>query len=216
MIGTSNKDIATIKELIRPYKSFFLIGCGDCATVCKTGGEDQVKQFSGYLEKDGKKVNGWAVLEEACDLRLAKKLFREQESAINKSEAILVFSCGSGVQTVAEITEKKVLPMLDSLFAGGIENLSNFRELCSVCGDCMLDITAGICPVTRCPKGLVNGPCGGSNEGKCEENTELDCAWYLIYSRLKQRDEIGGLRKLRKIKNNRANSKPHKIKLQKK
>ena len=213
MIGTKRKDIKKIEEFIKPFKKFYLIGCGDCATVCKTGGEGEVKEFKRYLEKNKKEVAGWHILDEACDLRLAKKLFRQEKEKIEKADVILVFACGSGVQTVAESTSIKVLPMLDSIFIGGIENLSSFKELCSVCGDCILDMTTGLCPVTRCPKGLVNGPCGGSDNGKCEENQELDCIWYLIYERLKKRNELDTLKKSPILKNFQASKKPRSIKL---
>lgn len=214
MIGTKQKCREEIERLIKPYTRFFLIGCGDCAKVCKTGGEDEVKDFKAFLEGKSKKVTGWVVLEETCDLRLAKKMTREKAEALKKSDCVLVLSCGSGVQTVAEIMKKPVLPVLDSIFAGGIENLSSFKEMCSVCGDCMLDMTAGICVLTRCPKGLVNGPCGGSNNGKCEESDELECAWYVVFERLKERGEIDSLKKLKMIKNYRSSSKPRSIKLQ--
>jgi len=197
--------------MIRPYTRFFLVGCGDCATLCKTGGEEQVRAFADSLEKDGKKVAGWTVLDEACDSRLAKKLFRQQAAAIAEAEVILVFACGSGVQTVAECTRLPVLPMLDSIFAGGTVNLSHFRELCALCGDCILDATAGICPVTRCPKGLVNGPCGGSDQGRCEEDPESECVWYTIYTAMAERGTLAKLRQTRTIKNFQTDARPRSV-----
>ena len=109
------------------------------------------------------------------------------------AEAIVGMACGDGVQTVADNVKLPVLPANDTLFLGQIERAGMFREACKMCGDCMLDKTAGICPITQCAKSLVHGPCGGQKNGRCEVNPENDCAWIQIYKRLEQ---LGQLDKL--------------------
>jgi len=196
MIITRQKPFEKIMEFLNPYRSIFICGCSECATLCKTGGEDEVKAMQDRLEKRGKEVSGWVVLDPACHRLNDLKFFREHKSEVDRSDAILVLACGNGTQTVAGALEKPVYPGCDSLFLGEIVRFGRFEERCQLCGDCLLDITGGICPVTRCSKSLLNGPCGGSEEGKCEINPEIDCGWQLIIDRLKQRGRLDVLRKV--------------------
>ncbi len=185
MIITEQKKLDKILEMIGDAKSVFVVGCGLCATSSKTGGENEVKDLAAKLEAVGKQVLGSTVVDSTCDTRLCKKSFKQFETEIENSDALVVMSCGAGVQTVAGIIEKPVYPALDSLFLAKVERAGKYYEMCTNCGDCQLDITAGICVFTRCPKNTMNGPCGGSMNGKCEVNQENDCAWVLIENRLK-------------------------------
>lgn len=196
MIITEQKSFEDIRNFLAPFKSVFICGCSECATLCKTGGEDEVKAMKQDLEELGKIVPGGVVLDPACHRLNDKRLFRENQDKIDKSQALLVLACGNGTQTVARITDKPVYPGCDSLFLGEIERAGVFKERCQLCGDCLLDITGGICPLARCSKGLLNGPCGGSVDGKCEVDPEIDCAWQLIIDRLKEQGNLEDLQRI--------------------
>jgi len=188
MIITEQKQMEEIQEMIAPYGKLFIVGCGTCSTSCKTGGEDEVKEM---VERLGGRVAGWAMVEDPCDLRLDRRDLKEHREQIADSDAILVMACGAGVQTVGEYSKKIVLPALNTLFIGETKRLGRFHDMCRACGDCILDETGGICPLTRCAKGLLNGPCGGQVKGKCEVGDyENECAWVQIYDRLKEQDRL--------------------------
>jgi hypothetical protein len=174
--------------MIEPYKKLFIVGCGTCSTTCQTGGEEQVADMA---KKLGEKVIGSAMVEEPCDIRIDRKELKDHRAAIKKADAILVMSCGSGVQTVGEYSGKIVLPALETLFIGEIERIGKFYDRCRACGECILDETGGICPITRCAKAILNGPCGGQVDGKCEVGGyKNDCAWVLIWKKLKEEDRL--------------------------
>jgi ferredoxin len=188
MIITRQKPAEEIEEMIEPFEKIFVVGCGTCSTSCQTGGEDEVAEM---VKRLGDRAVGSAMVEEPCDLRIDRRDLKAHKDIIEEAEAIMVMSCGSGVQTVAEYTGKVVLPALDTLFIGQTERLGRFHDTCKACGECILDETGGVCPVTRCAKGLLNGPCGGQVEGKCEVGDyKNDCAWVLIYDRLKEQDRL--------------------------
>jgi ferredoxin len=186
MIITKQKDEKELSEMFQPFKKIFIVGCGSCATSCQTGGEKQVAEMK---EKYRDKVIGTAMVEEPCDLRLSRRDLKEHRGAIKEADAVLVMSCGSGVQTIGDYTNKIVLPALESLFIGETERLGHYIETCQACGECVLDETGGICPIAKCAKGLLNGPCGGQVKGKCEVGKyENDCAWVNIWKRLKEQN----------------------------
>ncbi|MFH1394792.1 MAG: methylenetetrahydrofolate reductase C-terminal domain-containing protein [Candidatus Omnitrophota bacterium] len=218
MIITSQKKISEILDSIKNRNNVFLIGCTLCATVCKTGGETEIKNLAELLKKAGKQVTGWAVLDPACNLLQVKKLKRAKTKEIESSDVILSLACGGGTQAIAEVLQdKKVCPVNDTLFQGEVTELTlkkaRFEEKCSLCGECLLDETAGICPVSLCPKGLMNGPCGGVKNKKCEVSDELDCVWMLIYERLKKQNELEKIKKVRGPKNYSRIKKPQKHEL---
>lgn len=174
--------IANLDEL--GAKRVFIMGCGQCATVADTGGEKEILQTKTKLEQEGREVTGWAVGEVACHLGGTRLEARKHHGDLAAADAVLVLTCGAGVQTVADSTDKPVFPGLESVFLGNVIRHGVFEERCQMCGDCVLDATAGICPVTTCPKGLLNGPCGGMWNGKCEVLTDRDCAHVRIQRRL--------------------------------
>jgi len=197
MIITKQKSFEKIKSFLEKHRRVFICGCSECATLCKTGGEEEVKDMKKNLEQIGKIVSGWVILEPACHRLNDMRLLREHQKEVEISDALLVLACGNGVQTVGGIIEKKpVYPGCDSLFLGEIVRFGNFEERCQLCGECLLDITGGICPVTRCSKSLLNGPCGGSVNGKCEINPDVECGWQLIIERLEKRGELDRLKKI--------------------
>jgi ferredoxin len=191
MIITRQKSLKDILKLLRKSKNIFLIGCAQCATICKTGGDEELKQMAKMLKKEGKKVSGKATIDPACHLIKVKQFAYKNKKALSDSDAILSMTCGDGVQSIMDGTKgKKVFPALDTLFLGKLERGGHFVQKCILCGECILDKTAGICPVTVCSKGLLNSPCGGSKNGKCEIDRERDCGWALIYNRLKDTGEL--------------------------
>lgn len=162
----------------------FLIGCGQCATVAHTGGEPELEAFAARLTEAGYEVTGWTVGEVACHLGGTKLATRKHGGEVSEADAVLVLTCGAGVQTVADSVAIPVFPALESVFLGTVLRQGVFEERCQTCGDCVLDLTAGICPVTTCPKGLLNGPCGGMWDGMCEVMTDRECTHVRIRRRL--------------------------------
>lgn len=190
MIITGKKNIEEILGQILKNDNVFIVGCGGCATKCDTGSQKAVDEMSAELVKHNVSVAGNIVLETACDVRLAKRdlLKSIKDKAVT---AILTLTCGAGVQAIEKVTDLKIISGLDSLFVGTTERIGVYKNFCSNCGECILGKTAGICPKTRCQKGLLNGPCGGFVNGKCEVDQTLDCAWVLIYEKLKKNNQLG-------------------------
>jgi ferredoxin len=193
MIATTQKPFEEILKSLEGEEKIFIVGCGDCATICHTGGEEEVWAMEEKLTEHGKQVVGTAVIDVACHTLKVRSVFNELSGTIEKADGLLILACGAGVQSAAQITEKTVHPGLNSLFLANIRRHGHFTERCSMCGDCILDLTLGICPVTRCPKGLLNGPCGGAKDGCCEVDPERECCWVEIYQRLKDRGELDRL-----------------------
>lgn len=213
MIITKQKSKDDILGMLKNHTKIFLIGCGECATTCKTGGEEQLKAMKAYLEEHGKIVSGYVVPKAPCVAPQIKIAFAQNRKAIKESDAILTFACGLGIQSVKENDREnlEVYPGNDTLFGAMMDSLGNFHERCSACGECVLHITGGICPVTRCPKGLLNGPCGGMNKGKCEVDKNQDCIWVLIYKELEKRNKQGQFNKINPPKDFAKTHKPHKL-----
>lgn len=186
MIIAKKKPIEDIIKSLEGETNVFIIGCGECATVTQTGGEKEVAEMKAKLEEAGKKVVAVDMVAANCQELDVKRILRKHKEAGEAAEAFLVLSCGAGTQSVRAATDKHVLPGNDSLFLGNVQRSMDFVEKCSLCGDCVLDDYGAICPVTRCAKGLLNGPCGGTSHGKCEVDPEMDCAWVLIHEQLKK------------------------------
>ncbi|MDY0087240.1 MAG: methylenetetrahydrofolate reductase C-terminal domain-containing protein [Coriobacteriia bacterium] len=186
MIITRPRDWARILGNLAEVnaRSVFIIGCGQCATVANTGGEPEVLQAKDKLEAEGYTVTGWTVGEVVCHSGSTRLETRRHSEGFQGADVVLVLSCGAGVQTVADATSKPVFPGLESAFLGNIVRHGVFEERCQMCGDCVLDLTGGICPVTTCPKGLLNGPCGGMWNGMCEVLTDRECTHVRIQRRL--------------------------------
>lgn len=213
MIITKKKNFAAILESLKGRESIYLFGCDSCAEQCETGGEKEVKAMAELLEKQGKKITGFSIPPETCYSMLIKKHCREDKSAVEKADALLVLACGAGVKAVADAagSEKPVFPALDSLYLANVMRYGHFFEGCSLCGNCVLGETGGICPHTQCPKGLLNGPCGGMAKGKCEVNMENDCAWIMIYARLKAQGRLDTLKKIASPKDHSNSVKPRTV-----
>lgn len=211
MIITKKKSDEAVLSMLEGYEKVFVLGCNSCAETIETGGPEQVAEMSDFLAANGKTVTGTAVIDPICHVAGAKRALREQGDAVSTADAILVMSCGAGVQTVSEALDTAVLPALDSVFLGNVVRHGIYDERCSLCGECVLDVTAGICPVTRCAKGLLNGPCGGMSEGKCEVDPDQDCAWALIYERLEKAGRTGKMAEIARPKDHSLHRKPVKF-----
>ena len=186
---TRQKPFEEIQEQLEPFDRVFIAGCGTCATLTETGGVDQVKEMSDRLLELGKRISGTTVIPTACD-EMTSEVMKEHNRAIGDADCILVMSCALGVHRISLYIDRPVIPALDTMFIAVEDTPGNFHEVCAQCGQCVLGETAGICPITTCHKGLVNGPCGGTNDGKCEIDREKDCAWTLIYNRLKEQNRL--------------------------
>jgi ferredoxin len=191
---TKQKPFQEIEQQLAGLDRVFIVGCGTCATMTKTGGHDEVLAMGKRLQELGKLVTGWIVIPTACD-EMTQVAVKENDGAIRNASSILVMACALGVHRVNTYTNKVVIPALDTLFIGVEDEPGRFQEVCAQCGQCVVGQTAGICPLTACHKGLLNGPCGGTNNGKCEVDKEKDCAWTLIYQRLKEQGRLDLMRK---------------------
>jgi len=176
-----------ILEFVRPYDRILLVGCNECVTVCAAGGRKEVGILSSGLQmalmKEGKTLEVKEVtLERQCDPEYVEELV----TYIDQADIILSMACGCGVQEIARrFKEKLVFPAVNTKFMGASERQGTWAERCQGCGDCLLGLTGGICPIARCSKRIMNGPCGGSTGGSCEISPDVDCVWQLIWDRLK-------------------------------
>lgn len=190
MIISKQKPFEEILESLAGNTTVYIVGCGECATMTQSGGEIEVADMKARLEEAGKTVVATDVAHSTCQELDIKRIFRQNKEAAASADAFLVLACGAGTQSVREATTKHVAPGANSLFVGNVKRQMVFEEKCSLCGECILDEYGAICPVTRCAKGILNGPCGGTNNGKCEVDSEKDCAWVLIYNQLKSEDRL--------------------------
>ncbi len=195
MIVTQKKPIAELMGMIGGAKKIAIIGCGSCATACATGGEKEVAELKAYLESQGRTVVATAMSDYCC-MNLTTK-GKVKDFAKLGAEAVVCMACGDGTQVVASNVPVPTYPANNTMFLGEAVKFGLFHEACHLCGNCVLGQTGGICPITRCAKSLVNGPCGGAKNGKCEVNPENDCAWIAIYKRL---EKLGQLDKLGKTR----------------
>jgi len=204
VIITEPKLLEEVLEMLKPFEKVFIVGCGTCSTVCQTGGEEQVKEMALRLKKEGKEITGTVVVESPCDARVLRRDTRKLKKEIESSDAIVAMTCGAGVQDIVDHTGEITVPCLNTKFLGQIERIGEYYERCRACGECILFETGGICPIVRCPKSMLNGPCGGMYDGKCEVGGhQKDCVWVVIYNRLK---DLGMLDLYRTMKSPRDNS----------
>ena len=210
---TQKKPEEELEQLLKGLNRLFIIGCGTCVTLTRTGGEPEVQELKESLSSKGKLVTGSTVVPVACD-NLTREFLLEFGEQIEQADCLLITSCAFGVQTIARQLKKMVVPAVNTMFIGKETAFGTFDEICTQCGTCIIGETGGICPVTNCHKGLVNGPCGGTNHGKCEIDVNKDCVWTLIYNRLKDLDRLDCMRKYQQPRNHLGEPKPGKFKLE--
>lgn len=215
MIITKQKPLAEFLQYIKKGEKVFLVGCGECSTTCKSGGETEVLGIKKELENQGIIITGWTVPEAPCVAAKVRGEFAKHLKEIKEADSILVVACGLGAQSVRENDRfsKAIHIACDTLFMGEVDKEGFFKERCSACGECVLELTGGICPITLCAKGLLNGPCGGVNKGKCEVDKERDCAWVLIYNELKKQGNLKYFSQIQPPKDYSKTNKPRELKL---
>jgi hypothetical protein len=167
------------------------------------------------LTAAGKEVTGTIIIDETCHMLRTGRDLRSRKEQVEEAEFLLVLSCGAGIQSVSEASDKKVVAGTDSKFLGNIRRFGQFEQRCSLCGDCRLNDTGGICPVTVCPKGLLNGPCGGMEDGNCEVERTNRCAWVTIYERLERQDRVDDLKQETAARDFGLKRHPHRLTLEK-
>ncbi len=214
MIIAQQKPLEEIRQMIAPYQRVLIVGCGTCMTVCDAGGEREVSYLRSALQlTQARSGNGSQSFSEYTLKRQCESEFIELlADKVSDVDVILSLGCGIGVQAIAErFPDLPVLPGVNTSFMGMAKELGVWDERCAACGDCRLDDTAGICPITRCTKGILNGPCAGTKNGKCEANKEADCAWVLIYRRLERLQQLDKMRRYYPPRNFRTIARPKKI-----
>jgi ferredoxin len=186
------KPLEEIKQMLTGYTRVLAVGCGGCTSVCLAGGQREVDNLITQLVLSFKaddvlfQADGFTV-ERQCEPQFVQEL----DALVGRHDAILSMGCGAGVQFIAErYPDKPVFPALNSKFVGVNKDIGWYEERCKCCGDCVLAVTGGICPVAMCAKGLLNGPCGGPKDGHCEVDKDTPCAWIQIYERLKAQGRL--------------------------
>ena len=202
MIVAEKKPVEEIIEEIKEFQTILIAGCNECVTVCEAGGKKEVGILAStlrmYFMNNGKDVKVDEItLERQCD----HEYLEELRNIIDKYDAVVSLACGAGVQFMAEkYFSTPIFPGVNTCFIGVTEERGLWSERCQACGQCILARTGGICPVSRCAKRVLNGPCGGSTKGKCEIDPELDCAWQLIVDRLKELGRLDDYEEIAPIK----------------
>jgi len=202
MIVAEQKEINEIIRAVEGFKRVVVAGCGVCVTVCMSGGEKEAAGVSNLLKLFAKENGHDVIITTTTPFRQCDMEFlNEHEKELESADCILSMACGAGVQFMAEkFPDKVVVPGLNTSFIGVNRDLGYWTEMCQCCGNCILEKTGGICPVARCSKSHFNGPCGGSGDGNCEIDKDVECGWQLIYERMKR---INQLNKLTEIEETR-------------
>ncbi len=203
MIIAEQKSLDEIKTLIGNSEKVLVLGCGTCVTVCFAGGEREAAIMASSLRMATKLEGKSNAITDITVQRQCEWEYLDQVAEqIGEADVVLSLGCGIGVQAIAEhFPNTWVVPGLNTSFLGLPSEQGVWEERCAACGDCILGLTGGICPIARCSKTLLNGPCGGSEDGHCEIDPEIPCVWQLIYDRLSSLDKLDVLLDLQPPKN---------------
>ncbi len=201
MVKAEPKPLEQITKIIKNYKQVLIIGCGGCVSICLAGGQKETIALNTELNisfkfaKASTRCDGYTV-ERQCNM----KYLQELDDMVTTYDCILSMACGAGVQLLAErFTDIPVFPALNTMAIGTDRDIGIYEERCRACGECVIGYTGGICPVTRCAKGLFNGPCGGVQKDLCEANSNVQCAWVAIYNRLKNQNRLDHIIELQQV-----------------
>ena len=217
MIISENKPINEILGFLKNVEKVVLIGCNQCAAICKSGGEEEVLKMKEALEIEGKTVLGYRILDPACNLLKSKKDLKELKSELADADAVLSLACGDGTQTIVKnLKNIPVYPANNTMFIGETRELENLKKHVRLVEIVNLDGLVEYVPVTMCAKGLINGACGGAKNGKCEVSQDNDCAWVKIYERLKDIDQLDNLLEIRPMKDYSKQNNPRSLNLKEK
>ncbi len=210
MIVAKRKPLEQIEGFLEGAERVLVVGCGTCVAVCMAGGEKEVEILAEQLRMRAKLAGRRQQIDEVTVTRQCdREYFAPLAACVDQYDLLLSTACGAGVQFLAErFDHKPVLPALNTLFIGVAEGPGVWSQRCTACADCILDQTGGICPMTMCAKNLLNGPCGGTNHGKCEVDGTKDCAWTLIYRRLEKLGRLDLLKKIQLPKDYSVATKP--------
>ena len=202
MIVGQQKPLEEIWMMIRDLRKVLVLGCNSCVAVCHQGGTKQAEILASLLRMQATQAGVAQQLDVmGIERQCEHEFFKTAVDAVAEADAVLSLACGVGVQFMAEkFHATPVYPALNTTFLGAVERPGYFTEKCQACGHCVLAATGGICPIARCAKRLLNGPCGGVSNGKCEINKELDCAWHLIVERLEALGRLDDYEKLFPLK----------------
>ncbi|NWF96849.1 MAG: methylenetetrahydrofolate reductase C-terminal domain-containing protein [Candidatus Thorarchaeota archaeon] len=202
MIVMELKSADDILSMLEGKQRIVLFGDSGCAQLCDVGGILQLEDMEDLLRAHGKEVLGYVFVEGGiCDMNALRQAVAESSAIIRQADALLVQACGVATQTLTQLLpDKESFPATDSEFLGNMPERHHHYEQCALCGECILHLTGGICPIARCAKGILNGPCGGSVDGKCERDRNTDCVWQLIYERLKSLGKLENIRRIWEIK----------------
>jgi len=223
MTGTVPKDLEEIIAALGDARKVMIVGCASCSTTFHTGGEPEVQEMARRLTERGFEITAAGLPQvKTCGVDNVADFFFMNGEALAESDAVLVLACGEGVQIVRQCTEEEglTIPVVSGTNTVGhmgtqvspADNpYGDFLEQCAECGECLLNYTGGICPVTRCAKGLLNGPCGGAKDGKCEVDAGRDCAWVLIYNRLKALGALDNMKAFREAKHYSKANHPRRV-----
>ncbi len=198
MIVGEQKPLAEIRQMIAGHKKILLVGCGTCVTVCFAGGAKEVGilgsslRLAAQIDGDEIEVTEETVLRQ-CEPEFVETLRERVEAA----DIVVSLACGVGPQTMVEaFPNARIVPGLNTTFYGRVKEAGVWTETCAGCGNCILHLTGGICPIARCSKSILNGPCGGSAGGKCEVSKDINCVWQEIYDHLALQGKAGNLTEL--------------------
>ncbi len=202
MIVGQQKPLEEIWSMVREHRHVLVLGCNSCVAVCHQGGTKQAEVLTSLLRMQAVQAGVEMQLEVmGIERQCEHDFFASVMDAVTGTEAVLSLACGVGVQFMAEkFQTTPVYPALNTTFLGAVERPGYFTEKCQACGNCILATTAGLCPVARCAKRLLNGPCGGVSNGRCEISRELDCVWHLIVERLEALGKLDDYEKLSPLK----------------
>lgn len=202
MIVGEQKPLEEVWEMIRQHKNVTVFGCNTCVAVCHQGGNKEAEIMASLLRMKASQENvDIEIIDSGIERQCEHEFFEKTQSIIEKSEAVLSLACGIGVQFMAtKYPTTPIYPALNTTFLGDVIETGHYTEKCQACGDCVLGITGGVCPISRCCKRVLNGPCGGSTNGKCEISKDTDCAWQLIVDRLDALGKLDDYEKLSDIK----------------
>ena len=199
MVKGKRKPLEELKEAVKRYARVLNVGCGGCVSVCLVGGLKEVDHLNAEMnmlmkaEGIATRFDGFTV-ERQCNEQFLEDLDRR----VRGYDCLMSMACGAGAQLLAtRYPQTPVFPAINTSAIGIDCEVGVYEERCRACGECVLGYTGGICPVTRCAKGLFNGPCGGTNITSCEVSEEIPCAWLEIYNRLEAQNRLEDIRKIR-------------------
>ena len=202
MIVGEQKPFEEVWEMVKDHKQLTVFGCNTCVAVCHQGGNKEAGILAAQLRMRASQDDvDIEIIDSGIERQCEHEFFEKTEELVQKSEAVLSLACGIGVQFMAgKYPSTPIYPALNTTFLGDVPETGVFTEKCQACGDCVLGVTGGICPVSRCAKRLFNGPCGGSTTGKCEISKETECAWQLVVDRLEALGCMDNYEKLMPLK----------------